>query len=112
MFNLLVNSDRTVSFKSITFSSIFLHLDVTGVATGHYLPSGGGIVNAQFTACSSKQFKIHRNPDPLGTYQGIVGIESAAFPGRYLRLDGSTGVVNVQGVFKKYKEFRILVVGL
>jgi len=110
-FNLVVNSDGTVSFKSIVFSSVFLRLDATGVAAGHYLPSGGGIVNAQFTARSSERFRIHRKPDPLGTYQGIVGIESAAFPGRYLRLDGSTGRVNVQGVFEKYEEFRILVVG-
>jgi len=68
-------------------------------------------VNAQFTARSYEQFKIHKKVGPAGMYQGIVGIESAAFPGRYLRLDGSANKVNVQGVFETYEQFKILVVG-
>jgi len=71
-------------------------------------------VNAQYTVyttCSLEQFKIHKKDDPAGMYQGIVGLESAASPGRYLRLDGSVNKVNVQGVFKTYEEFKILVVG-
>ena len=109
-YTLVVNDDKTVSFKSTAFSDVFLRLDATGVAAGHYLPSGGGIVNAQFTARSFERFKIHPRPGPAGTLHGIVGIESAAFPGRYLRLDGSTGKVNVQGVFEAYEEFKILVI--
>ena len=110
-FTLVVNSGGTVSFKSTVFSDVFLRLDGTGVAAGQNLPNGGGRVNAQFTARSFERFKIHPKPGHAGTFQGIVGIESAAFPGRYLRLDGSTGTVNVQGVFEAYEEFKILVVG-
>jgi len=106
-----VNDDGTVSFKSTVFDNIFLCLDATGVTAGQDLASGGGTVNAQYTARSLEQFKIHKKDDPAGTYQGIVGIESAASPGEYLRLDGSANKVNVQGVFKTYEAFKILVVG-
>ena len=47
----------------------------------------------------------------LGQCKGVVGIESAAFPGRFLRLDAIAGTVNAQGVFMAYEEFEILVVG-
>lgn len=111
-YTLVVNANGTVSFKSTVFNDVFLRLDGTGVAAGQDLANGGGVVNAQFTARSYEQFKIHKKADPAGTYQGIVGIESAAFPGRYLRVDGSANnKVNVQGVFKTYEELKILVVG-
>jgi len=110
-YTLVVNDDGTVSFKSTVFDNVFLRLDATGVAAGQNLGPGGGTVNAQYTARSLERFKIHKKADAAGTYQGIVGIESAASPGRYLRLDGSANKVNVQGVFKTYEEFKILVVG-
>jgi len=109
-FTLVINDDETVSFKSIFFDNVFLRLDGTGVTAGRKSLAGGGTVNAQYTDRALERFKIHRKNDPAGIlYQGIVGIESAAFPGRYLRLDGNK--VNVQGVFKDYEEFKILVVG-
>jgi len=108
-FTLVVNTNGTVSFKSTVFNNVFLRLDATGVAAGQI--GSGGIVNAQFTAHTWEQFKIHKKPGPVGTYQGIVGIESAAFPGRYLRLDGNANKVNVNGVFGAYEEFKVLVVG-
>jgi len=110
-YTLVVNDNGTVSFKSTVFDNVFLRLDATGVTAGQDLASGGGTVNAQYTARSLERFKIHKKDDPAGTYQGIVGIESAASPGRYLRLDGSANKVNVQGVFKTYEAFKILVVG-
>jgi len=110
-YTLVANANGTVSFKSTVFNDVFLRLDATGVTAGQNLASGGGTVNAQFTARSYEQFKIVKKAGAAGTYQGIVGIESAAFPGRYLRLDGSANKVNVQGVFKTYEEFKILVVG-
>ncbi|KIJ93488.1 hypothetical protein K443DRAFT_12832 [Laccaria amethystina LaAM-08-1] len=112
-FTLVVNDDGTVSFKSTVFKDVFLRLDATGVAAGNLLGPGGGTVNAQYTAPKGglERFKIHKKDDPAGKYQGVVGIESAASPGRYLRLDANTNKVNVQGVFKALEEFKILVVG-
>jgi hypothetical protein len=111
-YTLVENDDKTVSFKSTVFNNVFLRLDATGVAAGVIGP-GGGIVNAQYTAPKGglERFKIHKKDDPAGKYQGVVGIESAASPGRYLRLDANTNKVNVQGVFKALEEFKILVVG-
>ena len=112
-YTLVENSDGTVSFKSTVFNNVFLRLEAKGVTPGHLLPPGGGVVNAQFTAQSLEKFKIHKKDDPAGKYQGVVGIESAATPGTYLRLEGKSGEtkVNVQGVFKTLEEFKILVVG-
>ena len=110
-YTLVVNDDGTVSFKSTVFDNVFLRLDATGVTAGQKLGAGGGTVNAQYTARSLERFKIHKKDDPAGKYQGVVSIESAASPGRYLRLDGAENKVNVQGVFKTYESFKILVVG-
>ncbi|EDR01504.1 uncharacterized protein LACBIDRAFT_291363 [Laccaria bicolor S238N-H82] len=110
-YTLVVNDDKTVSFKSTVFDNVFLRLEATGVAAGQLLGPGGGTVNAQFTARSLERFKIHKKDDPAGKYQGVVGIESAANPGRFLRVDVSANKVNVQGVFKSLEEVKILVVG-
>jgi hypothetical protein len=110
-YTLVVNDNGTVSFRSTVFNNVFLRLNSTGVTAGELLGPGGGTVNAQYTARSLEQFKIHKKDAQPGTYQGIVGIESAADPGRYLRLDASKNIVNVQGVFKTLEEFKILVVG-
>jgi hypothetical protein len=105
------NDDGTVSFGSTVFKDVFIRLDATGVPEGKDVSGGGGVVNAQFTARSLEKFHIKQKGDAPGKYQGVVGIESAASPGRFLRLDGKAGKVNVQGVFKTYEEFEILVVG-
>ena len=78
---------------------------------GTNIPSGGGVVNGQFTAHSCKKFCIHKKESESHKYKAVVGIESAAFPGRYVRLDAHKGVINVQGVFKSLEELEILVVG-
>ena len=110
-FTLVENNDGTVSFRSTVFNNVFIRLEGNEVEAGKLLPPGGGTVNAQYTALTLERFKIHKKADPAGKYQGIVGIESAASPGRYLRLDGNANKVNVQGVFKTLEEFKILVVG-
>ena len=110
-FTLVENKDGTVSFRSTVFNNVFLRLDGNGVDKDKLYPSGGGTVNAQFTALTLERFKIHKKDDPAGKYQGVVGIESAAYPGRYLRVDVKANKVNVQGVFRTLEEFKILVVG-
>ena len=110
-FTLVENNDGTVSFRSTVFNNVFLRLEGNEVEAGKLLPPGGGTVNAQYTALTLERFKIHKKDDPAGKYQGVVGIESAAYPGRYLRVDVKANKVNVQGVFKTLEEFKILVVG-
>ncbi|KIJ95510.1 hypothetical protein K443DRAFT_682957 [Laccaria amethystina LaAM-08-1] len=110
-FTLVNNDDGTVSFKSVVFIDVFLRLDGAKVSQGQNLASGGGVVNAQSGAGPYEKFKINQKANDPGTYQGIVGIESFGFPGRFLRLDAAAGVVNVQGVFETLEEFKILVVG-
>ena len=86
-------------------------MQASGVPKGENVSGGGGVVNAQFTARSLEKFHIRQKESTPGTYQGVVGIESAESAGRFLRLDGNAGKVNVQGVFKTYEEFEIVVVG-
>ncbi|KAF9472334.1 hypothetical protein BDN70DRAFT_818818 [Pholiota conissans] len=107
------NNDGTVSFKSTAFPNVYLRIETTGVAQGVKLNAGGGVVNAQFGGFGGETFRIHKKETAPGKTMGVVGLEAALSPGRFLRLDGSTpaGVVNVQGVFGSYEEFEILVVG-
>ncbi|MBS7422608.1 MULTISPECIES: Vps62-related protein [Pseudomonas syringae group] len=83
-FNLISNSDGTVSFASTVFSNVFLRLDGAGVTQ----PSGtgGGVANGQYTAGPYEKFQLVPNDD------GSQSIASTAFPNVYLRLDGQ-GVV-------------------
>jgi len=105
------NTDGTVSFRSPVFDNVYIRMDASGVSPGRLIGAGGGTVNAQFSADSWEKFRIRKKQDALGQYKGVVGIESAAFPGRFLRLDAISGTVNAQGVFMSYEEFEILVVG-
>jgi hypothetical protein len=110
-FFLQRNDDGTVSFKSTVFNDVYIRLDGSNVPKDTKIPPGGGVVNGQYTAHSWEKFRIHKKDSEYHQYKAVVGIESAAFPGRFLRLDGHKGVVNVQGVFKSLEEFEILVVG-
>ncbi|KAF9472331.1 hypothetical protein BDN70DRAFT_887113 [Pholiota conissans] len=112
-FTLQRNDDGTVSIKSTAFPNVYLRMDATGVAQNTEVSGGGGVVNAQFQANAGEKFRIHKKETAPGQTKGVVGIESALSPGRFLRLDGRTtaGIVNVQGKFESYEEFEILVVG-
>ena len=104
IFNLHRNDDGTVSFEASVFPKAYLRLDGTGVTAGS--TSDGGTVNAQFGAFGWEKFHIRRTDDTTG----IVAIESAAFPGRYLRAD-SGNKLNVQGSVMGWEKFEIEVVG-
>ncbi|EDR04823.1 uncharacterized protein LACBIDRAFT_192705 [Laccaria bicolor S238N-H82] len=110
-FSLERNDDGTVSFKSTAFNDTYIRLDGTDVPEGTLIAPGGGVVNGQHTAHSWEKFRIRQKESEFHQYKAVVGIESAAFPGRYLRLDAHKGIVNVQGVSKSLEEFEILVVG-
>ena len=110
-FLLQKNDDNTVSFKSTVFNNVYIRLDGSNLPKDTGIPSGGGVVNGQYTADIWEKFHIHKKGDEFHQYKAGVGIESAAFPGRYLRMDAHNGIVNVQGVFESLEEFEILVIG-
>ena len=88
---------KQVGIYSVKYPNVFLRLDGRGVTQP--MPNGGGVVNAQYTQGPWETFVLTRNDD------GSICIESVAFPGVYLRLDGTGvnsrtptggGVVNAQ----------------
>ena len=105
-FYLIENTDGTVSFESTGFAKVFLRLDGSGVTAGVITPPGGGVVNGQFGSITLERFKIVKKGR-----DGIVGIESNSFPGRFLRMNGDKNEVNVQGQLGPSEEWEILVVG-
>lgn len=102
-FYLHYNSDGTYSFEGTQFPNAYLRLDGNGVKAGVNAP--GGTVNTQYGAQGWEKFHIRRQDDN----SAIVAIESAAFPGRYLRAD-DRNAVNAQGVVLGWEKFEILVV--
>ncbi|GGZ27515.1 hypothetical protein CP967_06300 [Streptomyces nitrosporeus] len=72
-----------VTIHSTFFRNIYLRMDGTGVTTS--TDNGGGKVNCQYGPGPWTSYKVHPQAD------GSYGFESAAFPGVFLRMDG-TGV--------------------
>ena len=107
IFNLHYNNDDTVSFEASQFRNVYLSLDGNGVQPGIRTDSGGGSVAAQYGAYTWEKFHIRRIDDTTGT----IAIESAHFPGRYLKVDGDHNTVNVQGVVAAWEQFEIVVLG-
>ncbi len=98
------NNGHTIG--DYTVDNIFLRMD--GSEVTKFMPSGGGTVNCQVKAGPWEKFNIEKQAN--GTYT----IESIAFPGVYLRMDGRGvnesnpigGVVNCQlgaGPWEKFK---------
>ncbi|MGE5673821.1 MAG: fascin domain-containing protein [Mycobacterium leprae] len=99
---------RLVTFESAAFPNVFLRLDGTGV-TARTGP-GAGQVNCQFGAKEWEVFRIVRQPND------VITIESLAFPGVYLRMDGTVvtapvgpggGTVNCQFGAYEWEQFRL-----
>lgn len=91
----------------VQIGGIFLRMDGTGVTEPN--PSGAGTVNCQVEAGPWEHFYLEPQED--GTY----AIASIAFPGVYLRADGtglsdtnpSGGVVNCQFGVGPWEKFKI-----
>ena len=94
------NDDNTVSFEATQFPNAYLRLDGNGVRAGVNAP--GGTVNTQYGSLGWEKFHIRRQDDSTP----IVAIESASFPGRFLRVD-NRNVANVQGVNLSWEKFEI-----
>jgi phospholipase C len=83
-------AQQRVGILSANFLDVFLRLDGNGVT--HFLPSGGGTANGQFGMLPWEHFILH----VISISPTIVTLESAAFPGVFLRLDGN-GVTHFMG---------------
>ncbi|KAM3457611.1 hypothetical protein MY3296_001043 [Beauveria thailandica] len=107
------HADGTFSILSSAFAGVYLRLDGTGLKK--FEAEGGGVANTQFYATppprSYELFKFHPQPD------GSKAIESVAFPGVFLRMDGNgkklpdglVGVVNGQFGARSYEKFIVTV---
>jgi C1A family cysteine protease len=81
-------TDTYVTFGSNQFPNVFLRMDGTGVTSP--VGPGGGTVNCQYMAGPWEQFILTQQGG------GKYTIASVAFPGVFLRMDG-TGVVAPYG---------------
>lgn len=96
-FQFIQQPDGTTAINSIAFPKAYLRMD--GNQITKFMPSGGGVVNCQGFVGGWEKFKIHIDQTTLN-----LTIESVAFPGRFLRMDGNgvvssgpgSGVVNCQ----------------
>ncbi len=101
------NISRTIGDYSV--NNIFLRMDGSGVTSP--VPSGGGTVNCQVDAGPWEKFNFNKQPDDSYT------IESIAFPGVFLRMDGTGvnasnpigGVVNCQYGAGPWEKFKIAI---
>ncbi|KAM3498363.1 hypothetical protein MY11210_009676 [Beauveria gryllotalpidicola] len=103
------HADGTFSILSSNFPGVYLRLDAAGLK--NFEGDGGGVANTQFYATpparSYERFKFHPQSD------GSKTIESVAFPGVFLRMDGNAkkrpdgliGVVNGQFGARSYEKF-------
>ena len=107
-FRLEEQEDGTFAIASVAFPGVYLRLDGTDVTQ----PSdyGGGTVNCQFGAHPWEKFRLEEQED------GTFAIASVAFPGVYLRLDGTDvtkpsdyggGTVNCQFGAHPWEKFRL-----
>ncbi|KAF8451356.1 hypothetical protein BDZ91DRAFT_853375 [Kalaharituber pfeilii] len=95
-------------------SSVYLRAtcDCSDLSPGIAKEAGGGVVDCRYiregsSGCSiQEKFRIRR----LGVYQQLVAIESVAFPGRYLSLDGESGTVTLQGARGDRESFYVIFV--
>lgn len=109
-FRLVSQADGTVAIWSVAFPKAFLRMDGSGVT--QFTAPGAGTVNAQGYVGAWERFQLR----PVGS-DLRVNIESAAFPGVFLRMDGSGitkpsgpggGKVNCQFGAHSWEQFRLL----
>ena len=81
-FELIYHTDScNYSIESVQFPGVYLRMD--GNRVTRFVGPGGGVVNCQFRAGPWEMFKVNH----VGSCN--YSIESAQFPGVYLRMDGN-----------------------
>ncbi|PJJ59578.1 hypothetical protein CLV45_0997 [Hymenobacter chitinivorans DSM 11115] len=102
-------ADGTFTIGSIAFPGVYLRLDGRNITERNAV--GVGVVNGQFGAYAWERFRL--TPAIDGTFT----IESAEFPGVFLRLDGriskeyhASGAGTANGQFGAYswEQFRLI----
>ena len=98
------------TFESVQFPGVYLRMDGNGVTA---LATVGGTVNCHFGALPWEMFKLNC----VDTTSCSYSIESVAFPGVYLRMDGNGvtapgshggGTVNCHfGAVLSYEKFKL-----
>lgn len=108
LFKFTQYEDNTYTIESMASPGAFLRMDGTGVTK--FNGPNLGTVNCQFGAYSWEHFKLHKLGD------GVYTIESAQFPGVFLRMDGTNvktfkasgaGSVTCQFGANSWERFRI-----
>ena len=110
-FRLVQLEGNVTTIESVQFPGVYIRMDGSSVKSKQL--NGGGVVNAQVGAQAWEKFKLH----PSG--EGKVTIESAQFPGVFLRMDGRNvprggnggGVVNCQWGAGEWEQFKIHGIG-
>ena len=103
-------ANGTYTIESVQFPGIYLKMDGSGVTafSGH----GGGTVNCRFGVGPWERFKLNC----IDTTSCSYSIESVAFPGVYLRMDGNRvtahspdggGTVNCQFGVHPFEKFQL-----
>ena len=107
IFNLHHNENGTVSFESSAFPGVYLTLNGNGLTAGVINYNGGGYIAAQYGNLGWEKYYIRRLNDSTAT----IYIESAAFPGRFVRAEQALySQPNVQAVPQPFEQFEIVVV--
>jgi len=101
-FALENNPDGTVSFRSTEYNNCYLRIDGSAANVTPGVVNQGSFYNAQYGKGPHEKYKIVPTATP-----GKVGLESAAFPGRYMRVGGDD-LVNVQGVLGEHETFELV----
>ncbi len=102
------SEDVGYSIQSVAFPGVFLRMDGSGLTS--FKQSGGGVVNGQFGA-GGAWLKFYIKSENVG-----YSIQSVAFPGVVLRMDGEGvnafsgsggGKVNAQFGFGSWTKFKL-----
>jgi len=102
--------DGAVALESAAFPGVYLRMDGSGLSAPN--SAGAGTVNCAFGVGAWERF--HKRPQP----DGSIALESAAFPGVYLRMDAQdvgtvglpagVGTVNCQVGVGPWEKFFLL----
>lgn len=108
LFKFVQYEDDTYTIEPMKYPGVFLRMDGNGVTT--FNGKNLGTVNCQFGAYGWEHFRLHKQDN------GSYTIESATFPGVFLRMDGNnvksfsgsgSGSVTCQFTARSWEQFRI-----
>ncbi|KAI5787649.1 hypothetical protein DFH27DRAFT_220904 [Peziza echinospora] len=100
-FEFIPHGDNIVSFKSTAWGNVYLRAHVRVKAKTN---KGGGAMSAGYGCGPNEKFKLHKKGNT-----GVYALESVAFPGNYVRLDGGWALtVNLQVVTQNYETFHLI----